>query len=68
MKPSINIDANSCLTEVAFHPTDAMILAGGTLNGEIYIWDIDAEEPKMFVSEIDEYYHREAITKLIWVR
>ena len=38
------------------------------MNGEIYIWNIDQEDPKMFVSDIDEYYHREAITKLIWVR
>jgi hypothetical protein len=67
-KPSINIDTTTCMTEVAFHPTDAMILAGGSMNGEIYIWNIDEEDPKLYVSDIDEYYHREAITKLIWVR
>ena len=56
------------MTEVAFHPTDPLILAGGTMNGEIIIWNVDLEDPKLHISAIDEYYHREAITKLIWVR
>lgn len=38
------------------------------MNGEIYIWNIDNEDPQICVSAIDEYYHREAIQKLIWVR
>lgn len=38
------------------------------MNGEIYIWNIDSEDPQICVSAIDEYYHREAIQKLIWVR
>jgi WD40 repeat protein len=45
-----------------------LILAGGTINGEIYLWNIDSEEPQIASSAIDEYYHREAITKLIWVK
>ena len=67
-QPAINIDANNCVTEVTFHPTDPLCLAGGTMNGEIYIWDLEKEDHKRYVSEIDEYYHREAITKLLWVR
>lgn len=56
------------MTELAFHPADPLILAGGTMNGEIIIWNVDLEDPKLHISAIDEYYHREAITKLIWVR
>jgi len=59
---------SNCLTSVAFHPTDALILAGGTLNGEIYLWNISQEEPQICKSEIDEYYHRESVQSLIWVR
>lgn len=67
-KPTNTIEVSNCVTQVAFHPSDPLILAGGTLNGEIYLWNIDLEEPQLCVSAIDEYYHREAITKLIWVK
>ena len=33
------------MTEVAFHPSDPLILAGGTMNGEIFIWKIDDDDP-----------------------
>lgn len=37
------------------------------MNGEIYIWNIDKENsPKKYKSENDEYFHREAVTKIIW--
>jgi len=67
-KATLNIEVSNCVSQVAFHPTDPLILAGGTINGEIYLWNIDNEEPQICVSAIDEYYHREAITKLIWLR
>lgn len=38
------------------------------MNGEIYLWNIDQEDPYICHSAIDEYYHREAITKLVWVK
>lgn len=38
------------------------------MNGEIYLWNVSVDEPQIAVSAIDEYFHREAITKLIWVR
>jgi WD repeat-containing protein 34 len=67
-KATSNIEVSNCVTQVAFHPTNPLILAGGTMNGEIYLWNIDEDEPQLCVSAIDEYYHREAICKLIWVR
>ena len=57
-----------CVSEVTWHPTDPVILAGGTLNGHIIIWNIDEPTPLVHMSEADEYHHREAITGLIWVR
>jgi hypothetical protein len=42
------------------------------MNGEIYLWNIDSErkgeESYLCNSAIDEYYHREAITKLVWIK
>lgn len=38
------------------------------MNGEIYLWNIDNEDPYLCHSAIDEYYHREAVTKLIWIK
>lgn len=67
-KPVTSIEVPCCLTCIEFHPTDPLILAGGTMNGEIYLWNIDQEEPVICNSAIDEYYHRESITKLIWLR
>lgn len=31
------------------------------------MWDIQADEPLLCMSEIDEYLHREAVTQLLWV-
>eukprot|EP00347_Sterkiella_histriomuscorum_P003637 403363522 len=67
-KPNRTLDVSNCLTTIEFHPNDPLILAGGTINGEIYLWNIDSEESQISSSAIDEYYHREAITKLIWVK
>jgi len=39
-KPTTTIEVSNCLTQVAFHPVDPVILAGGTMNGEIYLWNI----------------------------
>ncbi len=38
------------------------------MNGEIYLWNIDMEDPYICHSAIDEYYHREAVTKLVWIK
>ena len=67
-KPTLNIEVPNCVTDVAWHPAEPVTLAGGTMNGQIILWDIDEQNPVIHQSEIDEYYHREAITSLIWVR
>lgn len=71
-KPNMNIEVSNCLTTIEFHPSDPVILAGGTMNGEIYLWNIDSdrngEDAVICQSSIDEYYHREAVTKLIWIK
>jgi WD40 repeat protein len=67
-KPNINIEVSNCLSCVQFHPDDPLILAGGTHNGEAFLWNIDKEDPKLCSSTIDEYYHRESISSVVWVK
>jgi uncharacterized protein YktB (UPF0637 family) len=41
------------------------------MNGEIYIWNIEEKDhakQTICKSEIDEYYHRESVQKLIWIQ
>lgn len=72
LKPTVNIDVPNCLTSLAFHPENPLILAGGTVNGEIYIWNIDVDDQKqqnavLQKSEADEYFHREPIKGMVWM-
>jgi WD40 repeat protein len=60
-KPHENIEVDNCLTTLAFHPTNPSVLAGGSHDGIIYIWNTFTEEPLYCKTEIDEYYHRECI-------
>eukprot|EP00913_Durusdinium_trenchii_P000276 g250.t1 len=49
---------------IAFHPTKPSILAGGTYNGELQIWNTGSGEldPLVASSSIDDYLHREVQT------
>lgn len=49
-----------------FHPSKSNIIAAGTFNGEIYLYDI-AINNELCHSIIDEYYHRECVTSLLWL-
>ena len=40
-KPNITIEVPNCLTAVEFHPTMPNIIAGGSVNGEIFIWNLN---------------------------
>ena len=88
--PTLTIEANvylfllifksfqGCIMCVEFHPTRPSILAGGSFNGnfflfnltwigEIFLWDISQQDENLlFYSRIDDYYHREAIAQLFW--
>jgi len=51
-KPNLSIEVSNCLTTIDFHPSDPLILAGGTMNGEIYLWNVDPDrqDPNICVS------------------
>jgi WD40 repeat protein len=55
---------NVCLS---FHPSQPNILAVGTFNGELYLYDISSNS-ELAHSTIDDYYHRECITSILWLQ
>ena len=55
------------MTTLRFHSSDPSLLAGGTFIGEIYLWNVYNDEPEICNSRADEYFHRESITKLVWI-
>ncbi|GIL81732.1 hypothetical protein Vretifemale_10742 [Volvox reticuliferus] len=42
-RPDQRIDTDTCLMSCAFHPTHPALIAGGTFNGELYVWDLSLE-------------------------
>ena len=56
-KATTTIEVPNCLRTVAFHPSDPLVIVGGTMNGQIYLWNLNLEDPQVAVSDIDEYYH-----------
>lgn len=71
-KANITIEVPNCLSSIAFHPSNPQILAAGTVNGEIFIYNLNSEDSTQETnnlickSESDEYFHREPIHKLLW--
>ena len=68
----MTIEVPNCLTCIEFHPSNPLILAGGTINGEIFIWNIaegqtDLQGVVISKSDADEYFHREPIKRIIWL-
>ncbi|CAD8065048.1 unnamed protein product [Paramecium sonneborni] len=66
-KPTIVIETNTCNMCMQFHPTNPNILAVGSFNGELYLYDISTNS-ELAHSTIDEYYHRESITAILWLQ
>jgi hypothetical protein len=73
LKPQVTIEVPNCLSSLAFHPVQNTILVTGSINGEIVVWDTDFNEEKgeqakkISESAADDYFHREAITEMMWV-
>lgn len=68
-KADIAIMLPCCVMSIAFHPSQPTIIAGGLYNGEIRVWDIaNEEEPLLMSSKIDDLFHREPVSDIIWVR
>ena len=65
-KPSFLLEHSSYVTCVCSHPEMPAVFAAGSFNGEIMCFDVALEEPLTMCSKIDDYFHREPISKLEW--
>ncbi|KAG6615377.1 WD-40 domain-containing protein [Phytophthora cinnamomi] len=66
-KPSLVLETSSGLMCVAFHPQNPSIVAAGSFNGEIFVWDTEPVDYRFYSSGIGDYFHREPVTKVAWV-
>ncbi|CAD7943387.1 unnamed protein product [Amoebophrya sp. A25] len=67
--PDVKIEVQGEVLSLAFHPRLPSILAGGSYNGELILWDTSqtASDPQIAMSSIDDYFHREAIHEVSWI-
>jgi WD40 repeat protein len=62
------LECNCCICSVACHPDAPSVVAAGTFNGEVIVWDISkADDMVMARSKTDDYFHREAVVAISWV-
>eukprot|EP01029_Cantina_marsupialis_P027686 TRINITY_DN773185_c0_g1_i1.p1 TRINITY_DN773185_c0_g1~~TRINITY_DN773185_c0_g1_i1.p1 ORF type:complete len:554 (-),score=143.22 TRINITY_DN773185_c0_g1_i1:179-1840(-) len=66
--PQKVIDMPSCIMSIAAHPENPSIFALGCFNGEIYLADTNSSEIIIGNSNILDFFHREPVTDLKWVR
>lgn len=66
-KPENVLETMSCVMCVACHPEMPSVVAAGTFNGEVAVWDTNLPEPHVAQSRIDDYFHREPVSRVEWV-
>jgi WD40 repeat protein len=68
-EPDTTISIQGFAMCLAFHPAQPAILAGGSYNGELMIWNTASDDldPLVATSSIDDYFHREAIQTVEWI-
>ncbi|EQC34836.1 hypothetical protein SDRG_07640 [Saprolegnia diclina VS20] len=66
-KPSVVLETSSGLMCVAHHPTMPAVVAAGSFNGEVLVWNTALEETLVASSGIGDYFHREPIAKVSWI-
>ncbi|KXZ50241.1 hypothetical protein GPECTOR_17g879 [Gonium pectorale] len=67
-RPDHRIDTDTCLMSCAFHPAHPALVAGGTFNGELYVWDLSLEgDPQRGRSDVLlDVRHMEPIINITW--
>ncbi|KAF1332796.1 Wd-40 domain-containing protein, partial [Globisporangium splendens] len=66
-KPTLVLETSSGLMCVVFHPKNPSLVAAGSFNGEVFVWDTEPEEYRFYASGIGDCFHREPVTKVAWV-
>mmetsp|Transcript_27063 Transcript_27063/g.59154 ORF Transcript_27063/g.59154 Transcript_27063/m.59154 type:complete len:588 (-) Transcript_27063:554-2317(-) len=67
-KPDTLIDVDNCLMACAFHPDHPALIAGGTFNGDLYVWDLSLEGDmqRSRTDAVADLRHREPICTIVW--
>jgi WD40 repeat protein len=65
--PDVVLDHSCSLMKVCCHPIRPSLVAAGSFNGEIIVWDLSNAEQSLATSPITEYSHKEPVTDLKWV-
>lgn len=67
-RPDITIDVDNCLMSCAFHPEHPALIAGGTFNGDLYVWDLSMEgdTQRAKTDALCQLRHREPILEIVW--
>ncbi|XP_048745989.1 cytoplasmic dynein 2 intermediate chain 2-like isoform X1 [Ostrea edulis] len=67
-KPDTTLEVSSCLMCTTFHPTNPALIAGGTYNGVVIVWDLSREDDMVLTSSgLGDDSHREPVSKVTWV-
>eukprot|EP01034_Spumella_vulgaris_P030784 gene30784-38049_t len=71
--PDFVLDHPSCLTCVAYHPAVPSLIAAGSFNGEVLVWDLSTTQQQAVslqayaLSPIVEYAHKEPVSVVRWM-
>jgi len=66
--PNKTIDADNCVTAIAFHPSDPPILVSGDFSGKIHVWDLSKEDNILVAfSGKENETHHEAVNQIVWI-
>ena len=66
-EPDYVLDHTSCLMCISCHPQKPSLVAAGSYNGEIIVWDLTAPEQPLGISPILEYTHKDFVVDLAWL-
>lgn len=64
--PALALDHNSSLSCVQYHPAAPSLLAAGSVNGEILVFDTSMADPLVAVTPILEYGHKDCVKDVTW--
>eukprot|EP01038_Epipyxis_sp_PR26KG_P008940 gene8940-12056_t len=65
--PDFVLDHPSCIMCVCYHPLAPALIAGGSFNGEVIIWDLTNPEQPLLISPIIDYSHKDPVLDLKWM-
>jgi len=68
-KADVALQLQDCLTSLAFHPQEPALLAGGSFNGDVLVWDLGADDDKLLCKTVlNAYTHHEPVQQLTWTK